>query len=297
MMKEMAKMDMRMGAPAMKFNPLKEDPYKLKAKWGMQMDGKTKRNRKGMGLKCMIRLRPEPPNTEARYDPRLEMSGMDMFAEYNYDYLKALERNTSFSTDQPIKEVLLNLTGNMWRYIWSINGVPLSEADKIKIEKGQVVHITLNNLTMMHHPMHLHGHFFRVINENGERSPLKHTVNVPPMQQVTIEFDANETGDWFFHCHILYHLVGGMARVYSYGTPRDPRMTAISRKRTNSRNQINTILGDLLDLASHMSTLNLVTPTPATNSISLQNTAGIKLRKEKLPMKDTCMTISEYLQE
>jgi FtsP/CotA-like multicopper oxidase with cupredoxin domain len=52
-----------------------------------------------------------------------------------------------------------------------MNGVPL-ETDKIKIEGGQVTRITLNNLTMMHHPMHLHGHFFRVINENGDYSPL-----------------------------------------------------------------------------------------------------------------------------
>jgi hypothetical protein len=63
-----------------------------------------------------------------------------------------------------------------------------------------------------------------VINENGERSPLKHTVNVPPMQKVVIEFYNEEYGDWFFHCHVLYHMMGGMARVFSYDTPRDERM-------------------------------------------------------------------------
>ncbi|MGY8911394.1 MAG: multicopper oxidase domain-containing protein, partial [Flavobacteriales bacterium] len=86
----------------------------------------------------------------------------------------------------------------------------------------EVTRITFNNLTMMHHPMHLHGHFFRVININGDYSPLKHTVNVPPMQKVTLEFYGNngdEAGDWFFHCHILYHMMGGMARVMSYDTP------------------------------------------------------------------------------
>jgi FtsP/CotA-like multicopper oxidase with cupredoxin domain len=76
---------------------------------------------------------------------------------------------TNYSADAPVKEILLNLTGNMQRYIWSMNGVPLAETDKIKIEGGQVTRITLN-LTMMHHPMHLHGHFFRVINENGDYS-------------------------------------------------------------------------------------------------------------------------------
>ncbi|MFD2434417.1 multicopper oxidase domain-containing protein [Mesonia maritima] len=143
--------------------------------------------------------------------------------EFNYNYLKAPGK-TEFENGKPIREMLFNLTGNMNRYVWSINGVPLSETDKIKINQGEVVRITLNNMTMMHHPMHLHGHFFRVLNENGERSPLKHTVNVAPMQKVVIEFDANETGDWFFHCHILYHLNAGMARVFSYDTPRDKRL-------------------------------------------------------------------------
>lgn len=111
-----------------------------------------------------------------------------------------------------------------------MNGVPLAEADKIKIEKGEVVRFTLNNLTMMHHPMHLHGHFFRVVNANGEYSPLKHTVNVAPMEKVVIEFDAKEDSDWFFHCHVLYHMMGGMARVVSYDTLRDPRMKPYSLK-------------------------------------------------------------------
>jgi len=143
--------------------------------------------------------------------------------EFNYNYLKA-PGNTEFEDGKPVREMLFNLTGNMNRYVWSINGVPLSETDKIKINQGEVVRITLNNMTMMHHPMHLHGHFFRVLNENGERSPLKHTVNVAPMQKVVIEFDAVEYGDWFFHCHVLYHINSGMARVFSYDTPRDERL-------------------------------------------------------------------------
>jgi hypothetical protein len=72
------------------------------------------------------------------------------------------------------------------------------------------------NRSMMHHPMHLHGHFFRVINGQGNYSPLKHTVDVPPMQTTVIEFAAEEVGDWFFHCHLLYHLDSGMARVVHY---------------------------------------------------------------------------------
>jgi hypothetical protein len=71
---------------------------------------------------------------------------------------------------------------------------------------------------MMHHPMHLHGHFFRVINKNGDLSPLKHTVDVPPHGSRTIEFYANEPGEWMLHCHNLYHMKTGMARVVKYST-------------------------------------------------------------------------------
>jgi hypothetical protein len=184
------------------------------------------------------------------------MPGMDIFSEYNYNYLKSPGK-TNFADSIPVKEVLLNLTGNMQRYIWSMNGIPLSETDNIKIKEGEVTRITLNNLTMMHHPMHLHGHFFRVINKNGDYSPLKHTVNVPPMQQVAIEFYGNEYGDWFFHCHILYHLMGGIARVFSYNTPRDPRLKGYPvSKLVHETDRIYT--WGIANIASQMSAVNLV---------------------------------------
>jgi len=193
---------------------------------------------------------------DGRSGGEMKMDGMGMLAEYNYDYLKSWEK-TDFDEDRPRKEVLLNLTGNMWRYVWSMNGVPLAEADKIKIEKGQVVRFTLNNLTMMHHPMHLHGHFFRVINANGAYSPLKHTVNVPPMQKMVIEFDANESNEWFFHCHVLYHMMGGMARIVSYDTIRDPRMKLYPLKKLVNEGNHYYNWG-MLDVASHLTELNLV---------------------------------------
>ena len=189
-----------------------------------------------------------------------KMEGMDMFAEYNYDYLKSPEK-TTYDKNVPVKEILLNLTGNMNRYIWSMNGVPLSEADNIKINNKEVTRITFNNLTMMHHPMHLHGHFFRVLNENGEYSPLKHTVNVPPMQKMTIELYGNngdEYGNWFFHCHILYHMMGGMARVVSYDTPRDPRMDEFPASKIIEETDKWYSWG-LVDAASHTTALNLTT--------------------------------------
>lgn len=231
MMQQMAKMDMKMGAPAIIGSKKKNTPEYLSKKYGMHMKmdgtmnmgkdgdmkGKMNGNKSGMrnGNNSMTMNMGASDSTAFDYKSRKTY--------FNYDYLKA-KSNTEYPADVPVKKLLLNLTGNMNRYIWSINGKPLAETDKIKIKGGEVTQITLNNLTMMHHPMHLHGHYFRVINENGERSPLKHTVDVPPMKKVTIEFYNEEYGDWFFHCHILYHLIGGMARVFSYDTPRDVRM-------------------------------------------------------------------------
>ncbi len=198
--------DMQTKHDGMKHDGMKHD--------GMKHDGMKRDGMKGMGdmdhgagMGGM-----KPPGLEAGGNP-----------EYNYTYLRSAEP-TSYSENLPVRNMLFNLTGNMYRYTWSINGVPVSETDKIMIERGEVVRITMNNLTMMHHPMHLHGHYFRVVNENGAYSPLKHTVNVAPMQKVVIEFLANEYNDWFFHCHVLYHINSGMARVFSYGDERNEEL-------------------------------------------------------------------------
>lgn len=247
MMMQMAKMDMRMGAPALKFIPKKDNPQKMMENWGMIMNSDKKQEDDMSEMEM---------SKDKDMDSDMDHS-MDMFAEYNYNYLKSTEK-TAYEKDVPVKEILLNLTGNMNRYIWSMNGIPLAETDKITIEEGQVTRMSLNNLTMMHHPMHLHGHFFRVINGNGEYSPLKHTVNVPPMQKVTIEFYGNEYGDWFFHCHILYHMMGGMARVISYDTPRDPRLEPYPiSKLIHETNRFYS--WGMADVASHNTSVNLTT--------------------------------------
>ncbi|NOH00371.1 MAG: multicopper oxidase domain-containing protein [Ignavibacteriae bacterium] len=132
-----------------------------------------------------------------------------------YDKLRSLEP-TSFSGGNPVREIRLTLDGDMERYVWFINNEPLSESDYIEIKESEVVRFIMINRTMMHHPMHLHGHFFRVINKQGDYSPLKHTVDVAPMSTTVIEFLSNEVGDWFFHCHLLYHMKSGMARVVHY---------------------------------------------------------------------------------
>lgn len=139
-------------------------------------------------------------------------------------------RDTTIPGGKTPRTIPLHLTGDMMRYIWSINGKTVNEETKILVRRGEVVRFEIINDTMMHHPMHLHGHFFRLLMDPKEPprdAPLKHTVDVPPMSRRTIEFLANEEKDWFFHCHILYHMHTGMARVVSYaeqGEDHKPRL-------------------------------------------------------------------------
>ncbi|MBU0729605.1 MAG: multicopper oxidase domain-containing protein [Proteobacteria bacterium] len=132
-----------------------------------------------------------------------------------YKQLRATQK-TAFDQGKTVRDIRLTLDGDMERYVWFINKKALSESDSILIREGEIVRFIMINRTMMHHPMHLHGHFFRVINGQGDYSPLKHTVDVAPMSTTVIEFDANEPGDWFFHCHLLYHMESGMTRVVHY---------------------------------------------------------------------------------
>ena len=133
----------------------------------------------------------------------------------NYSMLKS-PHNTSLPKGAPVKELKFELTGNMNRYVWSMDNKVVSEADKILIKKGENVRMIIYNGSMMRHPMHLHGHDFRVLNGQGENAPLKNIIDIMPMETDTLEFNANMEGDWFFHCHILYHMMSGMGRVFTY---------------------------------------------------------------------------------
>ena len=158
----------------------------------------------------------------------LAMDGMDQSRPLPpYAKLRAV-KPTAFSKEGPVREIRLTLDGDMERYVWFLNNKPLSESDYIPIHEGEIVRFIMINRTMMHHPMHLHGHFFRVINDHGSHAPLKHTVDVAPMSTTVIEFDADEFGDWFFHCHLLYHMKSGMARMVHYeGYQISPELAAI----------------------------------------------------------------------
>ena len=116
----------------------------------------------------------------------------------NYTMLRATEKTTL--PQGPWRELKFDLTGNMNRYVWSLDNKVVSESDKILINKGENLRIIMFNNSMMRHPMHLHGHDFRLLNGQGEYSIMKNIIDIMPMETDTIEFAANEPGgDWFFH--------------------------------------------------------------------------------------------------
>ncbi len=113
----------------------------------------------------------------------------------------------------------LDLTGDMAKYVWSINNVVWSkEVPPLPIAKGERVELVLVNKTRMSHPMHLHGHEFQVVEIDGTRfsGAVRDTVLVPAGRRVVVAFDANNPGLWAFHCHLLYHLDAGMFTTFRY---------------------------------------------------------------------------------
>ena len=131
-----------------------------------------------------------------------------------YHDLVALERNPDVRAAE--RSLDIHLTGNMERFMWSFDGVKMSDHhEPIPFIEGERVRINLINDSMMSHPIHLHGHFFELVTGKGDRSPRKHTVLVQPGGTASFDFTADALGDWAFHCHMLYHMHAGMMRVVS----------------------------------------------------------------------------------
>jgi CopA family copper-resistance protein len=131
-----------------------------------------------------------------------------------YRDLVALDRNPDVRA--PERALDIHLTGNMERFMWSFDGVKMSDHhEPIPFIEGERVRVNLINDSMMSHPIHLHGHFFELVTGKGDRAPRKHTVIVQPGGIATFDFTADALGDWAFHCHLLYHMHAGMMRVVS----------------------------------------------------------------------------------
>ena len=114
----------------------------------------------------------------------------------------------------PTRSIDVHLTGNMERFMWSLDGRKMNEgALPIRLERNERVRINLVNNSMMNHPIHLHGHFFEVVTGMPHGNPVKHTVNVMPGGRASFDLTADAPGDWAFHCHLLYHMHAGMMNI------------------------------------------------------------------------------------
>lgn len=129
-----------------------------------------------------------------------------------YTDLVALDANPD--PRPPSRQMEIHLTGNMERFMWGFDGKKFSElVDPIPFRLNERVRVTLVNDTMMSHPIHLHGHFFEVVNGHEGHHPRKHTVTVQPGGKVSFDLTADAEGDWAFHCHMLLHMHAGMFNV------------------------------------------------------------------------------------
>jgi FtsP/CotA-like multicopper oxidase with cupredoxin domain len=168
----------------------------------------------------------EPAETDTMqmdHSQNMSMKASSDIVTLSYDMLRSPVKTTL--PDGPVRALNFSLTGNMNRYVWTLDNKTVKEADRILINKGEVLRVVITNNSMMRHPMHLHGHDFRVLNSQGEYSPLKNVIDIMPMETDTIEFAANQSGNWFFHCHILFHMMAGMGRVFTYtDSPVNPEL-------------------------------------------------------------------------
>jgi CopA family copper-resistance protein len=234
MMNDMMNMDGSMDDMSMNMSLQKMDMNRVmypeitgEAMGGMKHDhSKMKQEKMDMGeMKGMDHSKMEKEDKQKEKMDKGNMKDMDHsmmnmgkqpdMVTLNYSMLKSPIK-TTLPAGNPTREMYFELTGNMNRYVWSMDGKVLSEVDKILVKKGENLRIVMYNASMMRHPMHLHGHDFRVINGQGEYAPMMNVIDIMPMETDTIEFEANLKGDWFFHCHILYHMMAGMNRVISY---------------------------------------------------------------------------------
>lgn len=121
--------------------------------------------------------------------------------------------------NKPIAGIInMELFGYMDRFIWFINGVPEYKAKPLILDPGKRYRFVFTNTSMMHHPMHIHGHWFILRKGNNAYDPLLHTIDVPPGATITADVDTDASGQWFFHCHLVYHMISGMGRVIQYST-------------------------------------------------------------------------------
>lgn len=170
--------------------------------------------RPGMSMDAMDMSMPLEPSIKHDIFLPFDHSAAVTFGT-KYQNLKASVKTND--PNKPISKVIkMELQGYMGRFIWFINGVPENRAHPIPLDPNKRYRFVFTNPSMMHHPMHIHGHWFILRNGHGSYDPLLHTIDVPPGATVTADVDTEASGQWLFHCHLLYHMMSGMSRVFQY---------------------------------------------------------------------------------
>jgi len=191
-----------------------------------QMSGMQMKSDKTTGLrKAGISGQLQPKHGKTEFGPHIDMRSMtplnglndpgiglrnhkELYGRKVLTYADICGLAKTEDKRDPSREIELHLTGNMSRYMWSMNGIKYADADPIQLKFGERVRITIINDTMMTHPIHLHGVWSELETNEPDYIPKKHTINVQPGSQISYLVTADAKGRWAYHCHLLYHMPG-----------------------------------------------------------------------------------------
>ncbi len=211
-------------------NGMKHDQHRM-ADSGMKM-GMDHRTHQMAGMKGNRKMRSMVSNpseftagpvhhAKTEYGPHVDMRAQA--PQYRLDdpgvglrnngrrvltYADLRNLRTTRDAREPDREIELHLTGNMERYMWSINGIKHADAEPLRWKLGERLRITFVNDTMMNHPMHLHGMWSDLETGDNDFIPRKHTVIVQPGSRISYRVTVDAEGGWAYHCHLLYHMLG-----------------------------------------------------------------------------------------
>ncbi len=222
--------DMGMGMMHMGHGGMKHDMSAMghdMSSMGHDMAGMSSGNRPAMGNgKAGFGSSQPVRHARTEYGPQVDMRADG--AAYRLDdpgvglrglnrkiltYADLFNLNKTPDPREPEREIQLHLTGNMSRYMWSVDGVKFADAEPLRFKFGERLRITLVNDTMMNHPIHLHGLWSDLETGDPEHIPRKHTVIVQPGAKVSYLVTADAMGGWAYHCHLLYHMLGMFRKV------------------------------------------------------------------------------------
>lgn len=208
--------DMGMNMSSMKEMPKKKETT-MKCGGGMDMsEPKMDMNKPAIPITPLEESRGVQTTMRAM-NPQYRLSDPGVGLRNNgrkvltYADLKSLTPTTH--ERYPDREIVLRLTGNMERYMWSINGIAYKDAAPLEFKYGERLRITYINDTMMNHPMHLHGMWSDLETGDDNYLPKKHTIIAQPGSKISFRVNVDARGSWAYHCHLLYHMAGMFRKV------------------------------------------------------------------------------------